>query len=369
MSQYPTTSAVELIIQKVTNPLSLKSHEHENQSILDATTASYTLKEQQKLADFQPSDYATKQALADEALAIREAMIPLTRELHSHKNMAVLDSITTEQAALLEGLQQFEDSTKYDIQTIRESVEPVISQAHWHHNLTTLNSITAEKITKWDNYGTQINGLSTRITVYSDLVENSVTRIGTAEVNIENLQKQIDALKNGSEPVILFRSGQDAMSVYAPEIGVILNGGYHLMADFVTEHPHFCNAENDYALSYSQDDFGWDAQILTVCTKTVSLTEKSEIMISYLSGATEDGSLYLVPKPEKIDVPVTIYVNNQITASNAITLNFKWLQSESFITTVTECSGVSDGEYYLAWVGRSNNSHPYIRSIKILEVK
>ena len=367
MSQYPTTSAVELIIQKITNPLSLKSHEHENKTVLDATTASYTLEEQQKLADFQPSDYATKQALADEALAIREAMIPLTRELHSHENMAVLDSLTAEQLALLEGLQQFEDSTKYDIQTIRESVEPVISQAHWHHNLTTLNSITAEKITKWDNYGTQINGLSTRITVYSDLVENSVTRIGTAEVNIESLQKQIDALKNGSEPVILFRSGQDAIGVYAPEIGVILNNGYHLMTDFITEYPHFCSAENDYTLSYSQDDFGWDTQILTVCTKAVSLTEESGIMISYLSGATEDGSLYLVPKPEKIDIPVTIYVNNQITAINAITLNFKWLQSESFITTVTECSGVSDGKYYLAWVGRSNNSHPFIRNIKILE--
>ena len=313
------------------------------------------------------SDYATKKALADEALAIREAMIPLTRELHSHENMAILDMLTAEQLALLEGLQQFEDSTKYDIQTIRESVEPVISQAHWHHNLTTLNSITAEKITKWDNYGTQINGLSTRITVYSDLVENSVTRIGTAEVNIENLQKQIDALKNGSEPVILFRSGQDAIGVYAPEIGVILNNGYHLMTDFITEYPHFCSAENDYTLSYSQDDFGWDAQILTVCTKAVSLTEKSEIMISYLSGATEDGNLYLIPKPEKIDVPVTIYVNNQITASNAISLHFKWLQSESFITTVTECSGVSEDKYYLAWVGRSNNTHPKIKSIKILE--
>ena len=368
MSQYPTTSAVELIIQKITDPLSLKSHEHENKTILDATTASYTLEEQQKLADFQPSDYATKQALADEALAIREAMIPLTRELHSHENMAILDMLTAEQVALLGGLQQFEDSTKYDIQTLQESVSPVISQAHWHHNLTTLNSITAEKITKWDNYGTQINGLSTRITVYSDLVENSVTRIGTAEVNIENLQKQIDALKNGSEPVILFRSGQDAIGVYAPEIGVILNNGYHLMTDFITEYPHFCSAENDYTLSYSQDDFGWDAQILTVCTKAVSLTKESGIMISYLSRATEDGSLYLVPKPEKIDIPVTIYVNNQITANNAITLNFKWLQSESFITTVTECSGVSDGKYYLAWVGRSNNSHPFIRNIKVLEV-
>lgn len=278
MSQYPTTSAVELIIQKITNPLSLKSHEHENQSVLDEITASYTLEEQRKLAEIQLSDYATKKALADEALAIREAMIPLTRELHSHKNMAVLDMLTAEQLALLSDLQQFEDSTKYDIQTIRESVEPVISQAHWHHNLTMLNSITAEKIIKWDNYGTQINGLSTKITVYSDLVENSVARIGTAEVNIESLQKQIDALKSGSEPVILFCSGQDAMDVYAPEIGVILNSGYHLMTDFVTEYPHFCGAENNYAISYSQDDFGWDAQILTVCTKAVSLTEKSGIM-------------------------------------------------------------------------------------------
>lgn len=369
MSEYSPTSAVELMIQKITNPLSLKSHEHENQSVLDEITANYTLEEQRKLAEIQPSDYATKKALADEALAIREAMIPLTRELHSHENMAVLDMLTAEQLTLLDGLQQFEDSTEYDIQTIRESVEPVISQAHWHHNLTLLNSITTAKVAKWDsfeNFGTQINGLSTRITVYSDLVENSVARIGTAEVNIESLQKQIDALKNGSEPVVLFCSGQNAMSVYAPEIGVILNNGYHLMTDFVAEHPHFCSAENDYALSYSQDDFGWDAQILTVCTKAVSLTEKSGIMISYLSGATEDGSLYLIPKPEKIDVPITIYVNNQITANNAITLNFKWLQSESFITTVTECSGISDGEYYLAWIGRSNNTHPVVKRIQVL---
>ena len=369
MSEYSPTSAVELMIQKITNPLSLKSHEHENQSILDATTASYTLEEQQKLAKIQPSDYATKKALADEALAIREAMIPLTRELHSHENMAVLDMLTAEQLTLLEGLQQFEDSTKYDIQTIRESVEPVISQAHWHHNLTLLNSITTAKVAKWDgfeNFGTQINGLSTRITVYSDLVENSVARIGTAEVNIENLQKQIDALKSGNTPIFLFCSGQNAMNVYAPEIGVILNNGYHLMTDFVTEHPHFCNAENDYALSYSQDDFGWDAQILTVCTMAVSLTEESGIMISYLSGAAEDGSLYLVPKPEKIDVPVTIYVSSQINAGGVISLKFKWLQSESFITTVTECSGVPDGEYYLAWIGRSNNTHPVVKRIQVL---
>lgn len=76
--------------------------------------------------------------------------------------------------------------------------------------------------------------------------------------------------------------------------------------------------------------------------------------------------MYLVPKPEKIDVPVTIYVSSQINAGGVISLKFKWLQSESFITTVTECSGVPDGEYYLAWIGRSNNTHPVVKRIQVL---
>lgn len=297
-------------------------------------------------------------------------MIPLTRELHSHENMTVLDMLTAEQMALLEGLQQFEDSTKYDIQTIRESVEPVISQAHWHHNLTLLNSITADKIAKWDsfeNFGTQINGLSTRITVYSDKVDSSVTRIGTAELNIESLQKQIDALKNGRNYTTLFHYGQDAMSVYTPEIGIVLNSGYHLMNEFCDLYPNFCSSANDHAISYSQEDFNWDAQVLTVCTKELSLSESSEIVFSYQSGATEDGSLYLVEKPQYSDVPVTIYVKDQIEAGRAVSLNFKWLQSDGVISTVTECSDITAGTYYLAWVGRSNNTHPLIRSVKVLE--
>lgn len=366
MSEYPKKSYVDdelLAIRESMIPLTRELHSHENMAVLDSLTAEQVA----MFGDLQQFQDSTKY----EIQTINEELFTLNSQRHTHENKEILDSLTTEQVALLGGLQQFEDSTQYDIQTLQESVSPIISQAHWHHNLTTLNSITSAKIAKWDsfeNFGTQINGLSTRITVYSDLVENSVARIGTAEVNIESLQKQIDALKNGSEPVILFCSSQDTMNVYAPKIGVILNGGYHLMTDFVAEHPQFCHADNEYALSYSQDDFGWDAQILTVCTKAISLTEKSEIIISYLSGATENGSLYLVPKPEKIDVPVTIYVNNQITANNAISLSFKWLQSENFITTLTECSGVSDGEYYLAWVGRSNNTHPYIRNIKVLEV-
>lgn len=155
--------------------------------------------------------------------------------------------------------------------------------------------------------------------------------------------------------------------MYAPEIGLILNGGYHLMTEFVELYPNFCTADNNHALSYNQTDFGWDAQVLTVCTKELNISDKSEIIFSFQSGSTEDGDIYLVAKPERIDVPVTIYVKDKIEAGQAVKLTFKWLYSDSYISTLTECEGVSSGKYYLAWVGRSNNSHPLIRSIKVLE--
>ncbi len=215
--------------------------------------------------------------------------------------MAVLEMLTAEQLALLGWLQQFEDSTKYDIQTIREFVETVISQAHWHHNLTLLNSITAAKIAKWDsfeNFGTQINGLSTRITVYSD--------------KIEILQKQINALKNNGYTVI-FEYGEDAVEKFADTIGFMLNGGFHTMTNFCNQYEHVCCADNNFALYYSQEDFNLDAQISNVFEEKLNLTSDSRVQICYNSGATEDGELYLIAPPGgKIDIPITVYAKGEI---------------------------------------------------------
>lgn len=429
MSQYPTTSAVELIVQKITNPLSLKSHEHENQSILDATTASYTLEEQQKLADFQPSDYATKQALADEALAIRESMIPLTRELHSHENMAVLDSLTAEQLALLgglqqfedstkyeiqtineelftlnsqrhthenkeildsltadlmtdlQGLQQFEDSTKYDIQTLQESVSPVISQAHWHHNLTTLNSITAAKMTEWNsitNLKTRVNGISTELTVFKSKCDNNAAEIVSNEKNIENLlqtveslQAQIDNLHSADTAVTLFHSGSDALSTYGEKIYTFYNDGYRSLNGFSESYPNFCSAENDYALFYNQPDFNWGAVIYTMCTESVRITPTKSLLISYRSGASDTGEMWLIPKSSQAMQPseTARFIYEEIQKGNAITVPFNWLQSaDNYCTVLLSCEDIASGDYYLAWKAVTDNTHPYIRNIKFLEV-
>ena len=288
---------------------------------------------------------------------IQAAVQPLLQQAHIHKNLDVLDDLTADELSLLRALQEFEDDTTYNIQTFREAIAALNEKAHTHENQSALEQITAAKIAQWDGFGTQINGLSTKVTVYSEKTERT----------LESLQKQIDNLTSGRNYTILFQSGQNAVSTYASNLSMILDGGYQTMTDFLAAYPQFCSAANDFVLSYSQACFNWDKSVLTVCTKSLSLTKNAEIVMSYQSGSSEAGSLYLVQKPQKIDIPIGVYVNTENDANRAVSLDFQWLQSDNFITTITECTGISDGEYYLAWVGRSNNSHPKIRFLKVLE--
>lgn len=250
-----------------------------------------------------------------------------------------------------EKVQELSDSLTYTLQEHTLSITHLEDKSHTHENQSALDQITAAKIAQWDGFGTQINGLSTKVTVYSEKTERT----------LESLQKQIDNLTSGRNYTVLFQSGQNAISIYASNLSMILDGRYQTMADFLTAYPQFCSVENDFMLSYSQTCFNWDKSVLTVCAKPLSLTKNAEIVMSYQSGSSEAGSLYLVQKPQKIDIPIGVYVNTEIDANRAVSLDFQWLQSETFITTITECTGISDGEYYLAWAGRSNNSHPKIR--------
>ena len=288
---------------------------------------------------------------------IQDAVQPLLQQAHVHENLNVLDDLTANELSLLRALQEFEDDTTYNIQTFREAIAALNEKAHTHENQSALDQITAAKIAQWDGFGTQINGLSTKVTVYSEKTERT----------LESLQKQIDNLTSGRNYTVLFQSGQNAILTYASNLSMILDGSYQTMTDFLAAYPQFCSAANDFVLSYSQECFNWDKSILTVCAKPLSLTKNAEIVMSYQSGSSEDGSLYLVQKPQKIDIPIGVYVNTEIDANRAVSLDFQWLQSDTFITTITECTGISDGEYYLAWVGRSNNSHPKIRFLKVLE--
>ena len=91
------------------------------------------------------------------------------------------------------------------------------------------------------------------------------------------------------------------------------------------------------------------------------------IIMSYLSGASEEGELYLVPKHDSLmGAELARYIYERVTGGQAIRLDFKWLQSSSYITTMTECTGVPAGEYYVAWKAVTDNTHPKIKAVKVM---
>lgn len=263
-------------------------------------------------------------------------------------------------------LTSLENTVNSEIQDVKDSVEPVVSQAHWHHNLTLLNSLTSAKIAKWD----KISEVDTELQQLRDSTQYDQQNQNDAILNLENritiLESKITSGNNGY--TVLFEHGTDAVNTYGTNIGLVLNGGFHTMTHFCEQYSNFCCEDNNYALSYNQDDFNWDAPILIVVEKKLHLTSDSKIQFRYTSGATEDGLLYLINPPGgKIDIPITLYANSEIEYGRVVQLDFQWLQSQKFITVETDCGDIESGEYYLAWVGRSNNTHPVIQSVKVLE--
>ena len=63
----------------------------------------------------------------------------------------------------------------------------------------------------------------------------------------------------------------------------------------------------------------------------------------------------------------TVLKIRRIAVQDCLALRLVVRRTLGKVTTITECTGISDGEYYLAWAGRSNNSHPKIRFLKVLE--
>ena len=77
---------------------------------------------------------------------IEREIAPVAEESHTHDNKATLDSITPELFSDLSGLQQFEDSTTYELQTLNEAVENLRPSTHTHNNKTALDRITEAMI-------------------------------------------------------------------------------------------------------------------------------------------------------------------------------------------------------------------------------
>ena len=149
------------------------------------------------------------------------------------------------------------------------------------------------------------------------------------------------------------------------------NDGYRNLAGFTESYEHFCCAENAYALYYNQPDFNWGAVIYTMCVEPVHISSSNKIMMSYKSGATDIGEMWLVPKNNDTLSPADTarYIYEAIQNNQAVSVPFGWLGTVgNYINVLHECNGINDGEYYLAWKAVTDNTSPMIRTVKVLEV-
>ena len=190
----------------------------------------------------------------------------------------------------------------------------------------------------------------------------------TKEEEILALETRIIALesRSGIEYITVFSSGSDALQKYGESVYTYYNDGYRSLAGFAESYPHFCCAENDYALYFNQSDFSWAGTVFVLCLTPVALTSSMNLILSYTVGASQDAEFYLVKKADKTGTELAQYIYGEIQAGNAVTLQFKWLYSDTYISVMQSLENVPDGEYYLAFKGTSDNSHPMVKSIKFM---
>ena len=186
------------------------------------------------------------------------------------------------------------------------------------------------------------------------------------KADIAELQEQIRQI-SGISYISVFESSSDALQKYGDSIYTYYNDGYHSLAGFAESYPHFCCSENEYALYFNQNDFSWAGSVFVMFLTPVAITSKMKLLLSYMVGASENAIFYLVKKTDKTGAELAQYIYEEIKAENALQLSFQWLYSDDFVSVMQSLESIPKGEYYLAFSGTSDNSHPMVKSIKFMK--
>ena len=217
------------------------------------------------------------------------------------------------------------------------------------------------------NYLTELD--NQRDQLARNLVAMGVSASESEKLN--TLVSKVLQIPQTKPDITLFKASIDTLHDYGEKVYTFYNDGYRSLSGFAESYPNFCSEENGYALYYNQPGFNWGATIYTQCVTPVALTPAKSILFSYRSGAADVGEMWLVPKNAGTLSPAETarYIHETITAGQAVTVPFNWLQTgDNYATVLIDCGNITSGDYYLAWKAVTDNTHPYIRNIKVLEV-
>lgn len=207
-----------------------------------------------------------------------------------------------------------------------------------------------------------------------DQLARNLTAMGVPASETEKLNTLVPKvlqIPQTKPDVTLFKASIDTLHDYGEKVYTFYNDGYRSLSGFTESYQHFCCEENGYAIYYNLPDFNWGAVICTMCVEPVHINSNSKIMMSYKSGATDIGEMWLVPKNNGSLSPADTarYIYEAIQNNTAISVPFGWLGSAgNYINVLHEFNGISAGGYYLAWKAITDNTSPMIRSVKVVDV-
>ena len=214
----------------------------------------------------------------------------------------------------------------------------------------------------------------TALDAQRDQLARNLTAMGVQASESEKLNTLVPKvlqIPSGRPEFTLFQFGNDALATYGESIYTFYIDGYRSLAGFADVYPNLCCADNGYAIYYNQPDFNWGATIYTMCITPVRITPAKKILLTYKCGNTESGEMWLVRKSnQQMSAAETArYIHEKITGGEAISVPFGWLFTvDNYVAVLHDCGSVSADDYYLAWKAVTDNTHPMIRTIKVLEV-
>ena len=182
MSEYPKTTEVTFLIQQEIAPVADEAHTHANKAVLDSLTAALVedLQGLQQFEDITQYDIQT----------IHEELLTLNAQRHTHENKTVLDSITEQ---YMQNQAAFQASTASTLHGLSTGLSEVSAQAHSHANKAVLDSITQEMLDDIASISTVVEQAHWHhnMTVLNGITESHVTRWNEAHTAAMNLNERV----------------------------------------------------------------------------------------------------------------------------------------------------------------------------------
>lgn len=182
MSEYPKTTEVQNIVETVIQPVAEESHTHPNKETLDRLTPELL----QELDGLQQFEDATNYDIHD----IREALLPISSAAHTHNNKDVLDTITEQ---YMRDEAAFHAQTADALHVLSTGLSEVSAQAHSHANKAVIDSITQEMLDDLSSISTVVGQAHWHhnLTTLNSITESHVTRWNEAYTAAMNLNERV----------------------------------------------------------------------------------------------------------------------------------------------------------------------------------